>query len=194
MEHLTTLDAQEGVPTVYNRFDCQSPAYYIQYTLIITITKKIPAEQQPPNHKSYKIDFLWIRKSVLVEVDGGQEEAFTYFLVGWIKKVMMIRINKTLFSNTTIFWEKRTISMVLIIRIMRIIKKLFSNTTIYYRSSRLKRTDDQALSTSVWSSGAPRRTGFQRWSLYIIKYHWVVLIMNISCANMFATSLLIRSI
>ena len=40
MEHLTTLDAQEGVPTVYNRFDCQSAAYYVQYTLIITITKK----------------------------------------------------------------------------------------------------------------------------------------------------------
>ena len=42
MEHLTTLDAQEGVPTVYNRFDCQSAAYYVQYTLIITITKKQP--------------------------------------------------------------------------------------------------------------------------------------------------------
>ena len=40
MEHLTTLDAQEGVPTVYNRFDYQSAAYYVQYTLIITITKK----------------------------------------------------------------------------------------------------------------------------------------------------------
>ena len=45
MEHLTTLDAQEGVPTVYNRFDCQSVAYYLQYTLIITITKTI----QPNN-------------------------------------------------------------------------------------------------------------------------------------------------
>ena len=44
MEHLTTLDAQEGVPTVYNRFG-QSAAYYIQYTLVITITKKI----QPNN-------------------------------------------------------------------------------------------------------------------------------------------------
>merc|ERR1711990_1151446 len=39
IEHLTTLDAQEGVPTVYNR------------------------------------------KTVTVEVDGGEEEAFTYFLV-----------------------------------------------------------------------------------------------------------------
>jgi len=39
MEHLATLDMQEGVPTVYNR------------------------------------------KSVTVEIDGGQEEAFTYFLV-----------------------------------------------------------------------------------------------------------------
>ena len=34
------------------------------------------------------------------------------------------------------------------------------------RSSQLKRTDDQALSTSMWSSGAPRRTGFQRLSLH----------------------------
>ena len=40
MEHLTTLDAQEGVPTVYNRFDYQSAAYYVQYALIITVTKK----------------------------------------------------------------------------------------------------------------------------------------------------------
>ena len=60
---------------------------------------------------------------MLVEVDGGQEEAFTYFLVRWIKKVIMIRINKTLFSNTRISWEKRMISMVLIMRIMRIISK-----------------------------------------------------------------------
>ena len=44
--------------------------------------KKNPAkQQQAPKHNFYKIDFLWIRKSVLVEVDGGQEEAFTYFLV-----------------------------------------------------------------------------------------------------------------
>ena len=58
MEHLTTLDAQEGVPTVYNRFDYQSAAYYVQYTLIITVTnnyKKNPAEHpQSPKQKSYK--------------------------------------------------------------------------------------------------------------------------------------------
>ena len=52
MEHLTTLDAQEGVPTVYNRFDYQSAAYYVQYTLIITVTKNPAKQQQPPNHKS----------------------------------------------------------------------------------------------------------------------------------------------
>ena len=59
MEHLTTLDAQEGVPTVYNRFDYQSAAYYVQYTLIITITKKIQPNND--NHQitsPTKIDFL----------------------------------------------------------------------------------------------------------------------------------------